>query len=222
MNQVVLGSLVSLLIGLLASETTELSPWLALRVVRWAAKLWAGTDVERAALLAEEWEALINDYPGKITKLLRASSFAFSGVQRAHVRHLRLAVVRLRRVIRLPRQTPAERSAMLVLSLTSILFGAITIIRDGAAASFSLDVILTVVAVFVLTGGAAFFAGRLAGWKTVQRRLRPAYCFGGPDAQHDSVTLRSTGIKGHHIVYQPCSTCGSVQKRLLTPHRATD
>ncbi|MEV0676340.1 hypothetical protein AB0I60_07420 [Actinosynnema sp. NPDC050436] len=56
-------------LGLVANEVGEVSPWLARRLVRWAAEI-------RYPGRAEEFEAVINDRPGKLFKLATAVGFA--------------------------------------------------------------------------------------------------------------------------------------------------
>ncbi|MFI9553703.1 hypothetical protein [Nonomuraea endophytica] len=64
-----------LIIGVLVAEATEVAPWLALRLVRWAAHV-RYLDTKRAAIRAEEWQALIEMRPGKLLKL--ATSLLFT------------------------------------------------------------------------------------------------------------------------------------------------
>ncbi|MFL1381712.1 NB-ARC domain-containing protein [Nocardiopsis protaetiae] len=52
---------------LLLNEFGEWAPWLAVRIVRWTARrLGHRDDIDR---YAEEWEANLNEVPGKLTKL---------------------------------------------------------------------------------------------------------------------------------------------------------
>jgi lipopolysaccharide/colanic/teichoic acid biosynthesis glycosyltransferase len=62
--------------GLLVNEATDVCPWLALRLVRWAARLRYPHAPERAAIRAVEHAAVINDRPGKLFKLFTALGFA--------------------------------------------------------------------------------------------------------------------------------------------------
>ncbi len=61
--------------GLLVNEVTDICPWLAIRLVRWAARLRYPDAPERAATRGEEFAALINDRPGKLFKLFTALGF---------------------------------------------------------------------------------------------------------------------------------------------------
>lgn len=79
--EIVLG----VIFGLLVNEATDISPWLARKLVRWAAYRWA-PDQETAARYAEEWTAIIEQRPGKLFKLLSALSFAGEGVLRVTLR----------------------------------------------------------------------------------------------------------------------------------------
>lgn len=62
--------------GLLINEFTDICPWLAIRLMRWAARLRYPHAPERAATRGEELAALINDRPGKLFKLFTALGFA--------------------------------------------------------------------------------------------------------------------------------------------------
>jgi tetratricopeptide (TPR) repeat protein len=66
--------LVSVIFGLAVNECCDLSPWMARKIVRLAAKL-AYPDPERIARRAEEWEAVIVGRPGKLFKLTTALGF---------------------------------------------------------------------------------------------------------------------------------------------------
>ncbi|MFC3738867.1 hypothetical protein [Paractinoplanes deccanensis] len=72
--------IIAVLLGLLVNEGCELSPWLALRLVRLSARLRYG-KTSRAEVRAEEWSAYVNDRPGKLFKLFTAVGF-FAGAVR--------------------------------------------------------------------------------------------------------------------------------------------
>ncbi|WP_435209412.1 hypothetical protein [Micromonospora sp. bgisy143] len=61
------------------TEFTEVSPWLASRIVLKAAKAWTN-DLELQAVYAEEWLAIIEERPGKLFKLFTALSFYGSAI----------------------------------------------------------------------------------------------------------------------------------------------
>jgi hypothetical protein len=63
------------LAGLLIAEYGEIAPWLARKVVRWAA-LRMYPDVVRAQIRSEELAALIEARPGKVLKLMTALGYA--------------------------------------------------------------------------------------------------------------------------------------------------
>ncbi|MGH3696602.1 MAG: hypothetical protein ACRDRX_21875 [Pseudonocardiaceae bacterium] len=63
------GLVVAVALGLIISEVSELSPWLAHKLIRWAARVRYPTRVE-------ELSALIAERPGKLFKLVTASGFA--------------------------------------------------------------------------------------------------------------------------------------------------
>jgi hypothetical protein len=62
----------AIITGLLINEATDICPWLAIRLVRLAARLRYLDAPERAATRGEEFAALINDRPGKLFKLCTA------------------------------------------------------------------------------------------------------------------------------------------------------
>jgi hypothetical protein len=63
--------------GLALNEICDVSPWLAIRLVRWSARRRYANPT-RAQVRAEELAALINDRPGKLFKLITAAMFAGS------------------------------------------------------------------------------------------------------------------------------------------------
>ncbi|SCF19151.1 hypothetical protein [Micromonospora saelicesensis] len=73
---------IGVILGLLVNEMTDLSPWAARRLVRWAAYRWT-TDPDVAAGYAEEWTAIIEERPGKLLKLLTATQFSVGAARRA-------------------------------------------------------------------------------------------------------------------------------------------
>jgi mycothiol system anti-sigma-R factor len=63
----------------IANEACDLAPWCACKIARWSAfRQYA--DPARAAVRAEERQAIINERPGNILKLATALSFAAGGV----------------------------------------------------------------------------------------------------------------------------------------------
>lgn len=73
--------------GLLVNEMTDVSPWAARKLVRWAAYRWT-VDPDLAAGYAEEWTAIIDERPGKLLKLLTAVQFSIGAAGRAAPRML--------------------------------------------------------------------------------------------------------------------------------------
>jgi hypothetical protein len=76
------GVLSAVALGLAANEFSDLSPWLARRMVLGAARMWAETP-EGAAGYAEEWTAVIEERPGKLFKLITALTFFCGAALRA-------------------------------------------------------------------------------------------------------------------------------------------
>jgi hypothetical protein len=66
----------AVILGLLVNEATDLCPWVAARLVRWAARLRYLDAPERAAIRSEELARLVHDRPGKLIKLFTALGFA--------------------------------------------------------------------------------------------------------------------------------------------------
>lgn len=66
---------IGLVMGLIINEVTNVSPWLARRVVKWSAQVeYAGTGF--AEIREEELQALINERPGNLFKLGTSLRFA--------------------------------------------------------------------------------------------------------------------------------------------------
>ncbi|MFG1890371.1 hypothetical protein ACGFIR_21195 [Micromonospora sp. NPDC049051] len=84
--------------GLLVNEITDVSPWLAKKLVRWSAYRWT-TDPEAAETYSEEWAAIIEERPGKLLKLLTASKFALGAAGRAVPRAVRSNYVKARNAL---------------------------------------------------------------------------------------------------------------------------
>jgi hypothetical protein len=70
-----IGFCLGVLAGVLAGECSDLAPWLAVRLVRWAAR-HRYANAERAAIRAEEHQAVIADRPSELLKLVTALGFA--------------------------------------------------------------------------------------------------------------------------------------------------
>jgi hypothetical protein len=68
------GLLGAVVLGLLVNEISDVSPWMAGRLVRSAAILWSH-DPHVAADYAEEWQAVVDERPGKLLKLGTALGF---------------------------------------------------------------------------------------------------------------------------------------------------
>lgn len=65
----------AVVLGLVVNEFSDVSPWLARRLVAWSARMRYG-DTARAGIRAEELAAVINDRPGKLFKLGTGVRFA--------------------------------------------------------------------------------------------------------------------------------------------------
>lgn len=78
--------LAAIVLGLIANEFSDISPWAARKIVRWAARQQYG-ETDRGVTRAEELAALINERPGKLFKLGTASRFA-SAAAAARIRRI--------------------------------------------------------------------------------------------------------------------------------------
>jgi hypothetical protein len=70
---------IAIITGLIVNEFCDVSPWAAHKLVRWSAHRCYDNPV-RAEERAEELEALIDDRPGKLFKLLTSLGFAIKAV----------------------------------------------------------------------------------------------------------------------------------------------
>ena len=76
------GVVLSIITGAVVNEFCDLSPWLAGRLIRFAARTWSQGDPDQAAIYDEEWAAIIETCPGKLTKLVLATRFACGAIYR--------------------------------------------------------------------------------------------------------------------------------------------
>src|SRR5688572_13141097 len=76
------GMLLTVLLAVVVNEFTALCPWLARRLVRWAAHHWS-PDPARNAEYTLEWPRVVEDCPGKVLKLVVAAGFACGSVRRS-------------------------------------------------------------------------------------------------------------------------------------------
>ncbi|MEU7844720.1 hypothetical protein AB0B39_27585 [Micromonospora sp. NPDC049114] len=124
----------SLVFGLAVNEMTDLSPWAARRLVRWAAYRWA-TDPEIAAGYAEEWTAIVNERPGKLFKLATAIQFSIGAAGKAAPRTaaaIKFAVRRRLAAVNSP-ATPGNalaRLAIIAVPTSSVAFIALNYLAN--------------------------------------------------------------------------------------------
>jgi membrane protein YdbS with pleckstrin-like domain len=95
-------------LGLIVNEFTDVSPWLARKLVTWSARLRYG-DTTRADERSEELAAVINDRPGKLFKLGTGVRFASAAL-----------ALRLRRFLAREPQSADEPSPEGLLSLPGL------------------------------------------------------------------------------------------------------
>jgi hypothetical protein len=74
-------SILAVLAAFMMTEFTDVSPWLATKLVRWSAAQAFPDDPEQAKDRAEELEAHISAIPGKLSKLGFGLSFGYAGLR---------------------------------------------------------------------------------------------------------------------------------------------
>jgi hypothetical protein len=118
--------LLAVVVTLIVNEVTEVSPWTAIRLVRWAAKhIYAG-NTERAAQRAEEWEALIDEsIPTKISKLFFGLGFGCAGLYCVAMRRASTARATLWRLIRRFCRSAAETVEQIVMTVVVLAVNAL-------------------------------------------------------------------------------------------------
>jgi len=136
--------LVGAAVGIAATELTEISPWLARKVVRWSARHWS-PDPEQRAAYEEEWTSVVDERPGKVLKLFTAAGFAGGAVGRSVPRVAGRLRGRARRGT--PTQTALLGFGGLLITAAAV-FGAVALTAIPAVARVA---ILTVAAAALLT-----------------------------------------------------------------------
>jgi len=93
--------IVAAVAALIVNEVTDVSPWIAVRLVRWAAGQIYAANADRAARRKEEWEALVSEsVPTKISKLIFGLSFGCAGLYCAAIRRLPAVPAAMWRLVR--------------------------------------------------------------------------------------------------------------------------
>jgi hypothetical protein len=92
---ILISVVVSLFTGAVVNEFSDVSEWLAYKIIRRSARTWAMGDLGMAEVYEEEWAALISDCPGKLLKLFVALRFAFGAIGRVEYHRARRIVSRL-------------------------------------------------------------------------------------------------------------------------------
>lgn len=87
----------AILVGFAFAEWTDIAPWFAARMIRWAAPYSYPDDEERAATHTEKLLAVIEERPGKLLKLASALAFAMPAIRKLTTRTAAAARVRARR-----------------------------------------------------------------------------------------------------------------------------
>jgi hypothetical protein len=152
--------LVSLATGAVINELCDVAPWLADKTVRAAAEMWAGTDAELAQTYKEEWSRVINDAPGKLTKLLHAAYFYCGALERAARRRLGIRSIASSVANAL---VPSWRSTSSAVGTFAIFIGALNSAVFPFAAQSSAPSSLMPSLPFWLVGGSMILSFPLAG-----------------------------------------------------------
>jgi hypothetical protein len=120
-------------LGLLVNECTEVSPWLAHKVVRWAAVI---QRPDRAEEFAEARSATINDRPGKLFKLFTALGFLFAALAHRVIKRRRIDRSSLRGMLRV-----RVRAAGIASGLYSATWSLIVLFADGGGPAVVISVV---------------------------------------------------------------------------------
>jgi hypothetical protein len=96
--------LLTVIATLIVNEATSFSPWLAIRLARWAAKRIYAANTDRAEQRKEEWEALIkgDSIPANISKLFFGLGFACAGLFCIAIRGLPTVLEAVAELLELP------------------------------------------------------------------------------------------------------------------------
>jgi hypothetical protein len=219
---------IPIVLGLLTAEALELAPSLARRLVLRASRWWAGNDHDRAAVLSEEWAALINECPGKLTKLLRATAFAAAGAWRVQVRFTGRLFGRLGGLAKAWRgQTASAKLATIGGAAgTTAGFASLALGVAGGTWNMGSDSLTSPSTLLMLTALAASTVLTITTLRKTRSAKRAAVrmpqcviCEGPLDSPHGRITL-DRGIGNGHRVTFACPRCGVVQTGFVTPSRS--
>jgi hypothetical protein len=95
------GFIIGVAAAVIATELTDISPWIAIRLVRWAAAQMYRDNPGRAARRRKEWEALIRrTIPTKISTLVFGLGFGCGGLYCFVIRQVPVALGAVLRRIR--------------------------------------------------------------------------------------------------------------------------
>lgn len=91
--------IVGVIVTVIITEFTDVSPWLAVKMTRWAAKRIYPTNPEKAARRSEDWEALIREsIPTNISRLCFGLGMGCAGLWCSIIGHVPSALAVVRRV----------------------------------------------------------------------------------------------------------------------------
>lgn len=229
MKQLWLVVVIPIVLGLLTAEANELAPSLARRLVLRAARWWAGNDHDRAAVLSEEWAALINECPGKLTKLLRATAFAAAGAWRVQARFTGRIFGRLGGLGEAWRGQTASAKLATISGAVGTTTGIASLISGVAGGKWNMgsDSLTSPSTLLMLTALAASTVVAITLLRKTRSAKRAAarvpqcaICEGPLGRPHGKVTLDRGTVTGHRVTFAPCPRCGVVQTGFVTPSRS--
>ncbi|MFF5082539.1 hypothetical protein ACFY36_36305 [Actinoplanes sp. NPDC000266] len=151
------GVLVSIATGALVNEFCDVSPWLADKIARRAARLWSAGD----SALEVEWAAVIQDCPGKLTKLFIALRFGAGAASKAQRRWLKRARARAsRKPISRPGATRPIALARKLVAAVMAIIAVFALVLGIGMASFSVALFGLTLLVLSVTVGVVRFVPR--------------------------------------------------------------
>ncbi len=141
--------LLAVVVTLIVNEATDVSPWIAIRLARWAAKRIYAGNTGRAARRQEEWEALISkSIPTKISQLFFGLGFGCAGLYCIASRRVPAALAALGRRIRPSRPSADTVSSWIAMAATAVLLslpGIVQVIVLGGLVSLWVCVVVLAV-----------------------------------------------------------------------------
>jgi hypothetical protein len=150
-REIVVGLLVVLIVG----EISTISPWIAVKLARWAPKQIYAGDIERASALTEDLEAHVTrTIPSKLGRLAYALGFgcvAVHHISKRRVTRMRSALLQRRRQQRPLKQRRLRSPVLLGLLVMTISMSSGALISAGWFDSHPTMMSLVVIGTALLT-----------------------------------------------------------------------